>query len=446
MVLKSGFKMTEFGPLPEDWEVVRLGDYCRLFSGYAFRSSDFVDSGILVIKIGNLQDGTIIIDKKTSYFPPEKVTKQIEKYKLCKGDILIALTGATTGKIAVVPDKFEGSLLNQRVGKFEIFNEKLDKDFFRYLCLLNSFQKKIKENILQSAQGNISPKQIEQIYIPLPPLPEQKAIARVLKTIQDAIEATERVIAAAKELKKSLMRHLFTYGPVPVSERDRVRLKQTEIGPIPEDWKVVRLGEVCDVKGGKRLPKGHSFSEIPTKFPYIRVVDFMNWTVDTKNLKYLTEEDAKLLQRYRIFSKDVFISIAGTVGLVGMIPKELDGAYLTENAARIVIKDFKYLEPNFLVAFLVSARGQYEIDQRTTKTSQPKLALARIREIPIPLPPISVQQKIAQILKTVDDKISAEEKKKEALQAFFKTMLHRLMTGKIRVKYSGEDHGRQDFS
>jgi len=413
--------MTELGPLPEDWEVVRLGEVAQIIMGQSPPGDTYNEIG----------EGIPFLQGKaefTDIFPiPKKYTTKPIKVAP-KGSILISVR-APVGDVNLVDREY---CIGRGLAAICVTNKANKKFVFWGLKYLKPLLEKEGSG---STFKSINKEKLINFLIPLPPLPEQKAIARVLKAIQDAIEATERVIAAAKELKKSLMRHLFTYGPVPVSERDRVRLKQTEIGPIPEDWEVVRLGEICDVKGGKRLPKGHSFSEIPTKFPYIRVVDFMNWTVDTKNLKYLTEEDAKLLQRYRIFSEDVFISIAGTVGLVGMIPKELNGAYLTENAARIIIKDFNILEPNFLVAFLASARGQYEIDQRTTKTSQPKLALTRIREIPIPLPPLPIQQKIAQILKAVDDKIEAEEKKKEALQALFKTLLHHLMTGKIRVKY-----------
>ncbi len=117
-----------------------------------------------------------------------------------------------------------------------IISKDSNKVFQEYLFFHLSWRKLAKEK--GSGYPTLNLSEVKNLKIPLPPLPEQKAIARVLKAIQDAIEATERVLAAAKELKKSLMRHLFTYGPVPVSERHRVRLKQTEIGPIPEDWEV----------------------------------------------------------------------------------------------------------------------------------------------------------------------------------------------------------------
>ena len=164
--LEKQYKETELGPLPRDWEFVRLGNHCNVYSGYAFKSNNFVNEGILIIKIRNLQDGTIKIDKKSSYYPVDKLDEKLEKFILKSGDILIALTGATTGKIAVVPIKFKNSLLNQRVGKFQIFSTKLYSNFFRFFSLSKQFQQSIQDNILKSAQGNISPKQIENFKIP----------------------------------------------------------------------------------------------------------------------------------------------------------------------------------------------------------------------------------------------------------------------------------------
>lgn len=121
--------------------------------------------------------------------------------------------------------------------------------------------------------------------------------------------------------------------------------------------------------------------------------------------------------------------------MVGTVPPELDGANLTENAAKIALRDQTRIEQHFLVYFLSSETGQEQILLRTTKTSQPKLALARIKQIPVPLPPLPEQHQIARILAAVDKKLQAEEARKQALDSLFKTLLHHLMTGKIRVKH-----------
>lgn len=276
-------------------------------------------------------------------------------------------------------------------------------------------------------------KALGNFHIPLPPLPEQHRIAAVLSTVQEAKEKTENVIAATKELKKSLMKHLFSYGPVPIGEVEKVALVETEVGVVPEGWGVVRLGEVAQVKGGKRLPKGHGFSPQTTPYPYIRVVDFSRWSVKMTAIKYLTCKDREKLKRYIITSEDAYISIAGTIGLVGTIPPRIDGANLTENAARLIIQNKGSLDKHFLVSFLASRKGQKEIKLRTSKTSQPKLALARIKQIPIPLPPLHTQQQIADILTAVDRKLEAEENRKKALEELFRTLLGQLMTAKLRV-------------
>jgi len=282
---------------------------------------------------------------------------------------------------------------------------------------------------------------LREFRFSLPPLPEQKRIAHILRTVQRAIEATDRVIAATRELKRSLMHHLFTYGPVPLDRVGEVKLKETEIGPLPEHWEVVKLGEVAVVKGGKRLPKGHRFSEHPTPYPYIRVTDFMDWSVNPSRLKYLNPEDYEKIRRYVISADDVYISIAGTIGLVGTVPESLDGANLTENAARIIIGDQQRLNKYYLVTFLASGVGQAQIDARTTKTSQPKLALTRIRQLPVALPPLSEQHEISRDIYAVNRKIEAEERRKAALQTLFRTLLHRLIPPLPQVSRLREDGG-----
>jgi type I restriction enzyme S subunit len=106
-----------------------------------------------------------------------------------------------------------------------------------------------------------------------------------------------------------------------------------------EDWQYAALGHVAQVKGGKRLPKGEKFAETVTSFPYIRVTDFSNFSIDTSDLRYLTPEIQATIQRYTINRNDVYVSIAGSIGITGMIPAQLNGANLTENAAKLVLNE-----------------------------------------------------------------------------------------------------------
>ena len=144
---------------------------------------------------------------------------------------------------------------------------------------------------------------------------------------------------------------------------------------LPKGWKYLKLGDLCLVKGGKRLPANTDFSSEKTSFPYIRVVDFYAGTVNLDNLKYLEEETHLKISRYIINRDDVYISIAGSIGIIGTIPDILHGANLTENAAKLVIKDSNILCRDYLARFLQSPAGQQAIKLRTNIVGQPKLAL-----------------------------------------------------------------------
>ena len=183
---------------------------------------------------------------------------------------------------------------------------------------------------------------------------------------------------------------------------------------LPEGWRWAKLEDVCEVKGGKRLPSGTDFAKQTTRYPYIRVVDFQDGTVDERHLKYLDEATQRQISRYVINKGDVFISIAGTIGVVGVIQDHLDGANLTENAARLVIKDKSFLSRDYLSVVLRSPLGQESIRLRTNTVGQPKLALERIKSIFIPLPPLPEQQRIAAIL---TEKMAAVEKARSAAEA-----------------------------
>ncbi len=443
--LPDGYRMTELGPLPEEWRVVRLGEVFAEVSERVDNSTYPHAEKLLILSLTKNQ-GVILQSER---FGKRIATDDVSQYKVIrKGQIVYNPYVIWEGAIHIL-NKYEAGLVSPVYPVLEAKQDIADPYFLdawlRTPPAISAYNRYAAGAV--NRRRAIRKKDFEQIIAPLPPLPEQRAIAYVLRAVQEAKEATEKVIAAARELKKSLMRHLFTCGPVPADAADNVPMQETELGPLPAHWRVVRLGEMSDVKGGKRLPKGQKFADFPTRYPYVRIVDFQNGTVNITDLEYLTEEQHQMLRRYVISKSDVYISIAGTIGLVGKIPEELDGAHLTENAARIVITD-PMVNQQFLIHTLSSQQGQQQIHLRATKTSQPKLALARIREILIPLPPLEEQREIARILQAVDEKIRAEEARKGALGVLFKTLLHDLMTARQRLpkefveRFTEEDKGQ----
>ena len=253
----------------------------------------------------------------------------------------------------------------------------------------------------------------------------------MLDSIAEAIERTEAVIVATEQLRDSLLHELLTRG-VPGWHTEWKDVPG--LGTIPADWDVVRLGDVAEVRGGKRLPKGSSFALKDTGLPYIRVVDFHNRTVAKDDIEFLTPEIHQAISRYTISAKDVYISIAGTIGLVGFIPTQLDGANLTENAAKIVIHNLGRLSNSFLVAFLDSSPGQAQIAQRVNQLGQPKLALERIRTIAFPLPTMLEQSGISAILDGLEAAMERERKELERQQVLKASAADAMLTGRVRIR------------
>ena len=195
---------------------------------------------------------------------------------------------------------------------------------------------------------------------------------------------------------------------------------------IPEEWEVRKVKEIARVKGGKRLPKGESFSKTKTKHPYLRVIDFRNNNIDDKNLEYISDEIFKKIKNYAISSNDVYLSIAGTIGLTGLIPDHLDGSNLTENAAKIT--NLKNITKKSLSIILNSKIVQDQIRSHLGTTTQPKLALFRIEKLSLPLPPIHEQQRIASILSGVDAMIESTQQVVNKAERLKNGLMQKLLT------------------
>ncbi|MDR9443130.1 MAG: restriction endonuclease subunit S, partial [Schleiferiaceae bacterium] len=159
---KPGYKKTKLGWIPAEWEVTRLGTVVKVQGGNAFKSSTFCDFGIPLIRIANIKNGRVQVDEV--HVPYDS---KLERFILKKGDLIIAMSGATTGKIGVYELDFP-SYLNQRVGRF--IPKRVDHTFLRYLISTNRFKHDILVDAIGGAQPNISGSDIESMYFPLPPL------------------------------------------------------------------------------------------------------------------------------------------------------------------------------------------------------------------------------------------------------------------------------------
>jgi len=184
-----------------------------------------------------------------------------------------------------------------------------------------------------------------------------------------------------------------------------------------ESVQTLKVSDFAKVKGGKRMPAGTALSQQKSQHPYLRIVDFKDGGIDKSNLQYVPDEVFPQIARYVISDRDLYISIVGTIGLVGAVPKELNGANLTENAAKICDIDESKVNAKYLGYYLRSEVGQAAIRSLTVGSTQPKLALFRIDQIEVPCPPLAEQRGIAALLAALDDRIALLRETNATLEA-----------------------------
>ena len=215
----------------------------------------------------------------------------------------------------------------------------------------------------------------------------------------------------------------------------------SELYSLPDGWEWKKLDDFVSIKGGKRIPKGKKLLETKTNYPYIRVTDFNDFgSIDLNNIQYITEDIYNEIKNYIISKDDIYISIAGTIGKTGIIPNELDGANLTENAAKFVFDNSKY-DKFFLLYFTNSIPFLEQIGLATKTVAMPKLALTRLKEVEIPLPPFEEQKRIVDKLDNlfakIDKAIALHQKNIDEANIFMASVLNDVFV-ELEEKYSSK--------
>ena len=251
---------------------------------------------------------------------------------------------------------------------------------------------------------------LKEKKIPLPPLPEQRKIAYVLSTIQKAKEKTENVINSMKKLKKSMMKHLFTYGPISLEEAENVKLKKTEIGYMPKEWDIKNFEKCINKKRNKvGKIKKQEYKGVG-KYPIV-------------------DQGQNPIAGYWNNEKDVY---QGNLPIIifgdhTRIVKFIDFLFVCgADGTKIIVPNLEVVDSKFFHYALKNI----EIPSRGYNRHY-----SLLKEKRLPIPSISVQKEIASIIYSTDEKIEKEENKKKALEELFKSMLHNLMSAKIIVNH-----------
>jgi type I restriction enzyme S subunit len=334
--------------------------------------------------------------------------------------------------LATVPMVFNQDM------KAIIARSDIDGEFLLYG--LSAYKNRLRHEIGSAAHGTkrISTSAIENFRLPVPSLPDQQAIAHVLRTVQQAKEATERIIAAARQLKQSLMRHLFTYGPVPFDQADRMPVKETDHGEITEAWPIRALSECATVQRG--LAKGRTIDTgEAVEVPYLRVANVQDGYLELAEIKTITIRQAEIA-RYSLQPGDIVLTEGGDFDKLGrgfiwngQVPGSVHQNHI------FAVRPYRaVLLPEFLAYLTQSTYGKsYFLSVAHKTTNLACINTTKLKALPVPLPSLEDQGRIVTALQAVDKKTEVETRKSRELDATFRTLLHNLMTGRLRVQGSG---------
>ncbi len=402
------------GDVPKDWESHSLSTLVDIINGYSFKSTEYTDDGINIMRITNVDDGKL--NKNNPRFYPESRAGEFKKYLLKVDDILMSLTG-NVGLVGVITSEYMPSALNQRVASLRIKKDIKYKYLFYYLYT-KEFERNSIENSSGTAQLNMSTTWLGSVKLHTAGIREQEIIAEYLdkqvSTIDKSISSSEKLIEDLKLYKRAIITEAVTKGLDPT-----VPMKDSGvewIGEIPAHWEVKKLGSITRCLDGKRRPVSADKRE-PGPYPYWGGGSITDYVAD-----YLFDEEIILLGEDGSPFFDPFRPVAHLVNEKVWVNNHIHVLKALDNADS---------------SFLANALNSVNYKDYITGSIIPKLNQSKMNDIDIPLAPLYEQQNIAKHINTnttkIDDQLKHIESVIEKLKFYKKSLIFECVTGKKKV-------------
>lgn len=366
----------------------KLGEVTQIQSGYSFKSSEFIQNGVPIIRIGNLNGESVGIDESISY--SEQFWNENPGYRINKDDILVTMSGATVGKIG----KYNCSnkaLLNQRVGKLIPIKEKLNNSFLYFFVKSEYFVKKVINMADGCAQPNISIKQLEIIEIPLPTLENQKKIAEVLDKASSIISLRKKQIEKLDLLVKS--RFIEMFGDPVIN---------------PMGWKVEKLKKLSTKIMSGNTPKGGNQVYVEKGITFFRSQNVWRNKLELDDIAYIDEETNKKMEKSSLKNRDILMTKTGRIntensslGRAAMYLGEDDCANINGHVYLIRLK--KEIINEFVLFILTTDEyREYIRSVCVGGIDKRQINKEHLEEFTIILPPLELQNQFADFVQQVD--------------------------------------------
>ena len=376
----------------------------KIQSGFPCGNWNDKGVGILHLRPFNITDGGQIDLASEKFIETDK---KLDNYLLEEGDVIFNNTNSEVlvGKTAYWTRKERAVLSNHMTILRVLDQERLNGQFLAFYLLLRWYDGHFNSICQRHVnQASVGKDRLGATVLPPIELPEQKKIAHILSTVQRAIEAQERIIQITTELKKALMHKLFTEG------LHNEPQKQTEIGPIPESWEVVKLGELVNFVTGK-LNSNAAVED--GKYPF-----------------FTCSKETFCIDHYAFDTEAILLSGNNAQAIYSV--KHYKGKFNAYQRTYVItIKDTARISYRFLSQML--SRSLERLRTISIGSATKYLTLGLLTNLPVAIPPHHDGMVIGEWLNTADEKVKEHEAKRKSLQDLFRTLLHELMTAKISV-------------
>ena len=436
--LPEGYKQTEVGVIPEDWEVASLGDFTsKIGSGITPTGGSRVykDPGRPFVRSQNVGWG--ILNLSDLAYISEETHQSFAASEIRERDVLLNITGASIGRSSIADTKIVRGNVNQHVCIIRTNQDQLDPAFLNFLLLSDSGQRQIDSFQAGGNREGLNFGQIKSFAIRKPrEIEEQRSIAQALSDVDRLIAALEKAIAKKRHIKTATMQQLLTGKKRLPGFGEGKGYKESAIGVIPEDWEVKAVGEVCDfIVPGRNKPR-----IFKGDIPWITTPDLEDGRGISKSKLglFVSRYEAKSVGSRVVPTGSVLMSCVGELGIVALVEREI-----VINQQLHAFLPSKTVDSTFLLNVLQTQK-EYMLSIATI-TAVPYLNKDNCNSIPIPLPQPPEQHAIATVLSDMDAAIAALETRLAKTQSIKQGMMQQLLTGKVRLKIEvSMNAGRED--
>jgi type I restriction enzyme, S subunit len=444
--LPKGYKPTEVGMIPEDWDITRLSNIARKNYGLVdgpfgsnLQASSYVLIGVPVIRGSNLSLGERYFYDDGYVFVSEEKANQIKR-SICHAEDIIFTKKGTIGQTGIVPKRsiYKKYLLSSNQMKLSVEKDIADPYFVYYSVSSSQSQEKIIQESASTGVPNFNLRQLSQFTIALPPLPEQRSLATTLSDMDALLAGLDKLIAKKRDLKQAAMQQLLTGKTRLPGFGGRKEYKQTEVGITPEDWDYLPIGHfVTEFRGGAPL-KPSDFTRTGVKvLPKGGVVRGGLLTIYEKDLQFCSQDYAEKYSKNQVDESYTIVVLRDLVPSgpnIGLIVRySQQERYVLAQG----VYGFKVTEgvlPEYLIQYSNSFSYRRLMNEIMVGSTQVHITNTAFQSAKLPFPKVEEQTAIATILSDMDSAIAALEQRRDKTRALKQAMMQELLTGRIRLK------------